>query len=269
MVDDPEALAAGRRLVREASAIVVLTGAGISTEAGIPDFRGPQGVWTKDPAAERMSHLRYYLADPDLRRRSWRARLDAPVWNAEPTAGHLALVGLEREGKLDTLVTQNTDGLHQLAGTAPDRVVEVHGTSHWSTCWSCGDRLPTQTVLARVRAGEEDPHCLRSRSTGGRGAADPGEVCGGILKTATVSFGQSLDRDDLERAQLAAARADLLLAVGSTLEVQPVSGIVPLAKASGAAVVIVNGSRTAHDDLADVVIRGRIGEVLPALVAAD
>lgn len=259
---DPEALAAARAIVERARAVVALTGAGISTEAGIADFRGPNGVWTKNPAAEKMATLRYYLSDPEVRRRSWRGRLDSPVWSAQPTAGHRALVELERRGCLEAIVTQNVDGLHQLAGSRPDRVVEVHGTAHWTMCWSCGDRLPTQTVLERVRAGEEDPRCRRP-------VAESGAPCGGILKTATISFGQSLVREDIERAERAANRADVLLAVGTTLEVQPVAGIVPLAARMGARVVIVNGSPTALDRLADVVVRGRIGEVLPALVRPD
>jgi NAD-dependent deacetylase len=254
-ISDPRALDEAARLVAAAGSIAVLTGAGISTEAGIPDFRGPQGVWTRNPEAEKLSTLDYYLADPDVRRRSWQARLSSPVWEARPARGHAALVDLEREGKLHTIVTQNTDGLHQAAGTSPGLIVEVHGTTHWVACWSCGDRTPTLTVLNRVRAGEEDPPCLK-----------PG--CGGILKTATVSFGQSLDPSDIERAFRAAADAELLLAVGTTLEVQPVAGMVPIAVRSGRPVVIVNGSPTALDPLADVVVRGGIGQVLPAIVGA-
>ncbi|HEV8064447.1 MAG TPA: Sir2 family NAD-dependent protein deacetylase [Acidimicrobiales bacterium] len=250
---DPRALEEATAMVAAARAIAVLTGAGISTEAGIPDFRGPQGVWTRNPGAERLSTLDHYLEDADVRRRAWQARLVSPVWEARPTRGHAALVDLERGGKVHTIVTQNTDGLHQAAGSSPGLVVEVHGTTHWVACWSCGERTPTLTVLNRVRAGEDDPRCLA-----------PG--CGGILKTATVSFGQSLDPADVERAFLAAAGADLLLAVGTTLEVQPVAGMVPIAVRSGHSVVIVNGSPTALDPLADVVARGDIGEVLPMIV---
>jgi NAD-dependent deacetylase len=240
-----------RVLLAGARRVVALTGAGISTDAGIPDFRGPQGVWTRNPSAERLSTLDNYLRDAEVRRAAWRARVDAPVWSARPTAGHLALVDLERRGLLDTIVTQNVDGLHQAAGSAPRIVVEVHGTTHWTACWSCGERWPTLTVLQRVRAGEDDPAC---------------QECGGILKTATVSFGQQLDPAVLERAQRAAVACDLLLAIGTTLEVRPVAGIVPLAKVRGAKVVIVNGEPTAGDGLADLVVRGRIGTVLPALV---
>ena len=248
---EPGALARARELVRSARAILAVTGAGISTEAGIPDFRGPQGVWTRDPAAERRAQLSVYLAEADVRRAAWRARLEAPIWDAEPTDGHRALVELERLGRLHTIVTQNIDGLHQAAGSSPTLVVEIHGTARSTICWSCGDRQPTPAVLERVRGGEDDPACTH---------------CGGILKTATVSFGQSLDPVDLERARSAAIATDLVIAVGTTLEVQPAAAIVPLAKRFGAAVVIVNGGPTAGDHLADVVLRGRIGAVLPALV---
>ncbi|MGD0084387.1 MAG: Sir2 family NAD-dependent protein deacetylase [Acidimicrobiales bacterium] len=257
-----QALSEARALVAGAASVVALTGAGISTDAGIPDFRGPQGLWTLRPGAERMSSLRHYLDDVEVRKAAWQTRLDSPVWTAQPTAGHRALVALERQGSLHTLVTQNTDGLHQLAGSSPGRVVEVHGTAHQTVCWECGDRRRTFDVLERVRAGEDDPRCQRVLNRSGAGA----EECGGILKTATVSFGQSLDPDDLERAQLAAAGADVLIAIGTTLEVQPIAGIVPLARRMGAAVVIVNGSPTAYDSIADVVVRGPISEVLPALV---
>jgi len=256
--DDPISRAAG--LLRDAGTVVALTGAGISTEAGIPDFRGPNGLWTRNPAAQRLSTLSHYLDDADVRKAAWRNRLDAPIWSAQPTAGHSALVELERRGVLHTLVTQNTDGLHQTAGSSPGRVVEIHGSAHLTECWSCKETEPTLAVLERVRAGEDDPSCRRVVA---------GRPCGGILKTATVSFGQSLDPDRLERAQRAAAACDLLLAIGTTLEVQPIAGMVPIAARSGASVVIVNGEATALDFLAEVQVRGRIGEVLPAIVEAS
>ena len=239
-----------RALVDAAQRVVVLTGAGISTESGIPDFRGPQGVWTKNPAAEKMATLAHYVGDPEVRKLAWQKRLQSPAFGAQPNAGHLALVALERAGKLHTLVTQNIDGLHQRAGSSPERVVEVHGTIHDVVCLDCGDRAPMERALARVRAGEVDPPC---------------KSCGGILKSATISFGQSLVLEDLRRAELAARACDLLLAVGSTLSVYPIAAIVPLAKRAGARLVIVNGEVTEMDELADVVLRGRIGELLPTL----
>src|SRR5215831_12913196 len=231
--------------------VVVLTGAGISTESGIPDFRGPQGVWTKNPKAEKLSDIRYYMADPEVRRLAWQHRLAHPAWHAKPNLGHMALVSLERSGRLHALVTQNIDGLHQLAGNSPDKVVEVHGTMHEVVCMACGWRGPMQDTLARVRAGEEDPAC---------------RSCAGILKSATISFGQSLVPQVIDRAMRAAGEADLLLAIGTSLSVYPVAGAVPVAKSAGAKVVILNAEPTPMDDVADAVLRGTIGEVLPKLV---
>jgi NAD-dependent deacetylase len=255
-IDDPDEV--GRQIDRvrawiDASEhVVVLTGAGISTDSGIPDFRGPDGVWTRDPEAEKRATLQHYMADPQVRRRAWRDRLEHAAWTAEPNAGHRAITELERRGKLDRVITQNVDGLQQAAGTDPARVIEVHGTVHDVVCMSCDERAPMQRALDRVRAGEADPHC---------------RTCGGILKSATISFGQKLVPTDIEAASSAARRADLLVAVGSTLAVYPVADVVPVARTSGARIVIVNGSETAMDHLADVVLRGSISELLPRLVA--
>jgi NAD-dependent deacetylase len=240
-----------RARLAAAHRVVVLTGAGISTDSGLPDFRGPQGVWTKDPAAEKASHIDHYVSDPEVRRRAWRTRAASAARVLEPNPGHRALVDLERSGRLACLITQNVDGLHQAAGTDPALVVEVHGTMRGAACLSCGDRMPMADALSRVEAGEEDPAC---------------RLCGGILKSATVSFGQSLVTEDLVRADAAARSCDLLLAVGSTLSVYPIAEVVPLAVAHGADLVIVNGEPTAMDDLADVVVRGSISEVLADLV---
>jgi NAD-dependent protein deacetylase/lipoamidase len=241
-----------RDWINGAVRIVALTGAGISTESGIPDFRGPQGVWTKNPKAERLSNIQHYMSDPEVRRLAWQSRLDHPAWRAAPNAGHRALVDLERRGLLHALVTQNIDGLHQMAGHAPDIVIEVHGTMRDVMCMGCGWRGPMGPVMERVRAGEADPECGR---------------CGGILKSATISFGQSLDPAVISRAMRAAERADVLLAIGTSLQVYPVAGAVPLAKAAGARVVIVNAEPTPFDDIADAVMREPIGEILPVLCA--
>ena len=248
-----EDLDGARGLVARAGSVVALTGAGISTDSGIPDFRGPQGVWTRNPEAERLSDISHYLADPEIRRRSWASRLDAPAWTAEPNPGHRALAQLEQAGRLDWLLTQNIDGLHQLAGNSPERVVELHGTMRDCICMDCGDRRPMPEVLERVRAGEADPAC---------------EVCGGILKSATVSFGQQLDPENLHAAELAVRAADLLLTVGTSLGVYPVAALVPIAVRLGADLVFVNSEPTPFDDLAAHVIRGNISDVLPALVPA-
>jgi NAD-dependent deacetylase len=241
-----------RRWIDAATRIVALTGAGISTDSGIPDFRGPRGVWTRDPGAEKLATLQHYLADPEVRNRAWRSRLESPAWEAKPNPGHLALAALERRGTLHTLITQNVDGLHLMAGSSPERVIEIHGTLREVACLACGERAPTERVLARVRAGEEDPSC---------------RTCGGILKTATISFGQGLVAEDLVRAERAARSCDLMLAVGTKLSVWPIAGVVPVAKEAGARVVILNAEPTEMDELADAVLRGSISELLPRLVA--
>jgi NAD-dependent deacetylase len=247
----PDSLEHAGDLVGAARRITVLTGAGISTDSGIPDFRGPNGVWTKDPAAERTATLQHYLGDAEVRRLAWRNRLESPTWAADANAGHRALVELERQGRLLALLTQNVDGLHQRAGSSPDRVVELHGNMLRVICWSCGERAAMEAALDRVRAGEDDPHC---------------RSCGGILKSDTISFGQPLDPGAVARAEEAALGCDLMLVVGSSLVVYPAAGLVPLAAEAGAAVVILNAEPTPYDRLADAVLRGSISEVLPALV---
>jgi NAD-dependent deacetylase len=249
-IDDP-AVDAARAMVERATRIVVLTGAGISTDSGIPDFRGPLGVWTKNPAAEKLSNLQTYLADPEVRARAWQSRLDSPTWAAEPNAGHAAVSQLVAKGTVTLVVTQNIDGLHQAAGTDPSLIVEIHGTMHEVECMSCGDRGPMSATLERVGAGEVDPPCL---------------ACGGILKSATISFGQNLVPADIRRAELAAGQCDLLMAVGSSLAVFPAAGLVPTAQRGGAGIVIVNAEPTGFDDRADVVVRVPIGQALPAIV---
>ncbi len=245
-----EGVSRARSWVDDASRVVVLTGAGISTESGIPDFRGPHGVWTKNPKAERLSDIRYYMSDPEVRRLAWQSRLEHPAWSAQPNAGHRALVALERRSKLHALVTQNIDGLHQRAGNTASIVIEVHGTVHDVVCLSCSWRGPMPAVLDRVRAGEEDPLCHR---------------CGGILKSATISFGQPLVPDVINRAMRASARADVFVAVGTSLQVYPVAGAVSVAKAAGARIVIVNAEPTPFDEVADTVVREPIGLVLPTI----
>ncbi len=249
-----DAIARARGLIGEARRIVALTGAGISTESGIPDFRGPNGVWTKNPAAEKLATLHHYMGSAEVRRLAWQKRLTSETWQAVPNPGHHALVELERRGTLHTLITQNIDGLHQKAGSSAERVVEIHGTIHDVVCMQCGDRNPMSQALERVRSGEEDPQCLK---------------CGGILKSATISFGQGLVVEDLMRAERAARACDLMLAVGSSLSVFPIAAVVPLAKQCGARVIILNAEPTEMDPLADVLLRGAIGDLLPRLVGAS
>ena len=239
-----ELLAAPRR-------VTVLTGAGISTDSGIPDFRGPQGVWTRNPAAERASTLSHYLGDPEVRRQAWQTRLTSPAWEAAPNEGHVALVELERQGRLVALITQNIDELHQQAGHDAGSVLELHGSMRRVICWACGAEGPMDATLERVKAGEPDPACTE---------------CGGILKSATISFGQNLDPEVLDRAERAARDCDTFLAVGSSLVVYPAAGLVPLAKKAGAALVIVNGEETPYDGIADVVLHDSISEVLVKII---
>lgn len=236
--------------IAEAGRVVALTGAGISTESGIPDFRGPQGLWTRDPTAERRATIDAWRSEPELRREAWRFRLATRDVRFEPNDAHRALVDLQRVNRLDLLVTQNIDGLHQDAGANPARLVEVHGTAREVVCLGCDDRRPLGDVLDRVAAGDQDPHCL---------------ACGDLVKSATISFGQALVDADLVRARAAAETADVFLALGTSLAVYPVAWLPMLAKRRGARVVIVNGEPTEQDDIADVTLLGRLGDVLPAL----
>jgi NAD-dependent deacetylase len=235
----------------DARRICVLTGAGISTDSGIPDYRGPNGVWTRDPDAEKLVTLSYYVADPEIRRKAWRMRHDLQVGQVRPNAGHAALVDLERQGRLRALLTQNIDGLHQAAGSSPGAVLELHGTIHEVTCLSCSARTTMASAMERLDAGEPDPACLD---------------CGGILKSATISFGQLLDTDVLQAAVDAAADCDVFLAVGTSLTVHPAAGLTDVAAASGARIVVVNAEETSYDDLADLVVREPVGTALPRLL---
>ena len=242
-------------LVAGANRIVLLTGAGISTDSGIPDFRGPKGVWTLNPKAEKMSNIRYYLADPEVRELAWQNRLRSAAWEARPNPGHEAVVALQERGQLHAVITQNVDGLHQLSGVRDDLVVEVHGTMRYTRCWTCDERLPMAATLKRVTAGETDPDCLRCRERGERG----------ILKSDTISFGQSLIPEVIDRAFQVAKECDLLIAVGTTLAVGPVNQVVPEARRGGAPIVIVNAEPTEMDHLATEIIRSGISDVLPTI----
>lgn len=238
-------------LVDAAAAITVLSGAGISTDSGIADFRGPNGLWTRDPEAEKASNIDHYVASAEVRARNWARRADGSLWaDREPNAGHRALVRLAAREKLLLLITQNVDGLHQKAGSDIGKVVEIHGNTRRAMCLSCDWRDDIEVVLARVRAGDTDPRCVQ---------------CGGILKSATISFGQSLVAEDLRRAEMASQDCDLFLAVGSSLAVYPIAHTVRIALRAGARLVIVNGEPTPFDDDADVVVHASISQVLPRI----
>lgn len=240
-------------LVAKAQRITVLTGAGISTESGIPDFRGPQGLWTTQPAAQAIFDIDSYLADPAVRVQAWKQRLITRPWTVEPNAGHRALVELEHQNRLAAIVTQNIDGLHQKAGSSPGLVHELHGTALNVLCMRCDRRLPMAELLPRLEAGEDDPPC---------------EACGGILKSATVSFGQSLDPVVMDAAIDAARDCDLFMAIGTSLQVYPAAGLCDVAQGLGARLVIINAEATPYDAAADALDHSPIGQVLPGLVSA-
>jgi len=239
--------------IRAAERVTALTGAGISTDSGIPDFRGPNGLWTRDPEAARLVTLDAYLTDPDVRRRAWIARRDHVAWTARPNTGHKALVDLELAGRLHAIVTQNIDGLHQLAGSDPGRVIEVHGTIFMVVCMTCDDRTTMRSALDRVAAGEPDPPC---------------QHCGGILKSDTISFGQALDQRTLRRAFSSVLESDVLITIGTSLQVHPVAGLVDLALGAKAKVIIVNAEPTPYDEDVHAVLRQPIGDVLPEIARA-
>ena len=249
-LDDTNALTRTEVILSAARRVTVLTGAGISTAAGIPDFRGPNGVWTKNPAAEKSSTLRHYLAEEEVRRVAWEGRLAWFARAPQPTRAHRALVRLEERGQLRAMITQNVDGLHLAAGHSPSLVHEVHGSILRSRCWSCGERRDMRDVLTRVTAATPDPRC---------------ESCGGVLKSDTILFGESLDGAVIDEAMAAAQECDLFVAIGTTLSVYPVANCIPRARDAGARVVIINGSETDMDHLADEVIRGDIEFIVPAM----
>lgn len=232
--------------------VAVFSGAGMSTDSGIPDYRGPQGLWRREADAEKLVTYEYYMADPEVRRRSWLMRAEIGALGARPNAAHLAVAGLERGGTPVRVITQNVDGLQQLAGTSPRKVFELHGTARAVVCTVCDARTDMADALARVAAGEPDPVCL---------------ACGGILKAATVMFGQRLDPAVLAQAVAVAKGCHVFVAVGSTLQVQPAASLAGMAAEAGARLIIVNAQETPYDSLADELIREPIGAALPALLA--
>ncbi|MFG2755428.1 NAD-dependent deacetylase [Streptomyces wuyuanensis] len=231
--------------------VAILSGAGVSTDSGIPDYRGPNGLWRRDPEAEKLVTYEHYMSDADIRRRSWRMRLDGPVLHAEPNAAHLAIAEFERSGHALRVITQNVDGLHQMAGVSDRKVLELHGTARTVVCTGCHARSPMEDALERVRAGEADPACTS---------------CGGILKSATVMFGQRLDPVVLGEAMGIAKACEVFIAVGSSLQVQPAASLAGIAAEHGARLIVVNAEPTPYDELADEVVREPIGSALPALL---
>jgi NAD-dependent deacetylase len=242
-------LASALTWLRHARRILVFTGAGISTESGIPDFRGPNGVWkTTDP--QRYT-IESYVSDRAVRVERWRTRLESRYSDAVPNAAHLAVTRLQQGGLVPVVVTQNIDGLHQKAGTV--NVIELHGTTSEAVCLECARRMPIGVALDRVREGDEDPHC---------------ELCGGLLKTATISFGQPLVAADMDRAREEARLADVCITVGSTLSVWPAAAVPVDTVRHGGRLVIVNEGATDLDRMASALLPGRAGTVLPELASA-
>ena len=240
------------KLVSAASRIVGFTGAGISTESGVPDFRSPNGVW----AQNRIVDFQEFISSEAGRIEYWRQK--ALAWpamrEAQPNAGHYAFVELHKQGRLDALITQNIERLHQRSGLPPDKVLELHGTTTEAVCLACGDRITSDEACRRIEGGEKAPRC--------------GE-CGGFLKPATISFGQAMPHDVMVRAQTAAETCDLMIAVGSSLVVEPAASIPRVARQAGARLIIVNRDPTPLDGIADAVVHGEIGAVLPELVRQD
>ncbi|MGW7264625.1 SIR2 family NAD-dependent protein deacylase [Streptomyces sp. NPDC054842] len=231
--------------------VAILSGAGISTDSGIPDYRGPDGLWRRDPDAEKLVTYEYYMGDPEIRRRSWRMRRETGALGAEPNAAHRAVAELERSGVPVRVITQNVDGLHQLAGMPARKVLELHGTAREFVCTGCHMRGPMEEALARLDAGDDDPPCLR---------------CGSILKPATVMFGEHLDPVVLGEALAVTKACQVFIAVGTTLQVHPAAGLAGVAADRGARLVVVNAEPTPYDDRADQVVREPIGTALPELL---
>ncbi|MBA3350329.1 MAG: NAD-dependent deacylase [Actinobacteria bacterium] len=252
MRTETDELVAVAEWLSRAAKVTALTGAGISTESGIPDFRGPNGLWTKDPAAQQRATIQHYMGSKVARVEAWRMRSEHPSRTVDPNAGHMALAELERKGSLHTLITQNIDSLHQRAGSSASKVIEIHGALRDVVCMSCGESRSMEAALQRVQAGEEDPPCT---------------ACGGVLKSATISFGQPLDPEILEEAQAAASACDVFLAIGTSLSVFPAAHLPQRALQAGARLVIVNAEPTRYDARAHAVLRGPIGHTLSALVA--
>ncbi|MDT6984163.1 NAD-dependent deacetylase [Streptomyces lusitanus] len=231
--------------------VALLTGAGVSTDSGIPDYRGPAGLWRRDPDAEKLVTYEYYMGDPEIRRRSWRMRQENFAVLPEPNAAHRAVAELERSGTAVRVITQNVDGLHQLGGVPDRKVLELHGTARAVVCTKCRARTPMEDALARLRAGEDDPPCVD---------------CGGILKPATVMFGEALDPMVLGEAVAITKACTLFIAAGTSLQVHPAAGLAQVAVDHGARLIVVNAEPTPYDDLADEVVREPIGTALPALL---
>lgn len=249
-VTPDDAIAQLAALIADSESLVAFTGAGISTESGIPDFRSPGGIWNRYKPIDYQS----FLASEDARREYWRRGRNtyAVIRDARPNAAHLALAELERRDKLNLLITQNIDGLHTAAGSSIERTIELHGTAHKVYCMTCGTEETRDSIAARLDAGEEIPAC---------------RVCGGILRASTVAFGEPLPQEPLHRAAEAARRADLFLIIGSSLVVYPAAQLPQIAASAGAYVAILNQTPTPLDNIAQLILRGPAAEVMGRVMA--
>ncbi len=239
-------------MIVESKKVVVFTGAGFSTESDVPDFRGPQGVWSQfDPSELNLPN---FLRSEEIREKYWQVHkmFWETVREAEPNSGHYAVAELNNMGKLDCIITQNTDGLHQKAGVPDEKVLELHGTMHWVDCLDCQRRYPREEVHQKMLAGEVVPRC---------------DTCNGILKPATVAYGQSMPERETRESEVRSAACDLFLAAGSSLVVYPAAQMPVIAKRGGAKLVILNIGETPHDHHADVVIGEKTGETLTKIIA--
>lgn len=238
-------------LLREAERVVVFTGAGISTESGIPDFRSPGGVWSKMKPID----FRDFVRSAEVRREAWRRRFEGgdKLVGAEPNAGHFALARLVKEGKVSAVITQNVDGLHQRSGVPETQVIELHGNAGYAKCLSCANRFELHYIKGVFDQSGDPPECS----------------CGGIIKSATISFGQSMPELEMQRAQEETLMADLFIAIGSSLVVYPAAGFPLLAKRNGAHLVILNREPTEQDEYADLVLNAEIGPTLTAAVGLN
>ena len=237
------------RLILEAEKVSVFTGAGVSTESGIPDFRSPGGIWSRyDPEDFTIQR---FVADKEARKRNWEVRKELVSADYQPNPAHHAIRELEELGKLSCVITQNIDGLHHAAGNTEEKIIELHGTIKFAKCMDCNDRLLLTDVLERFDKGETDPHCKK---------------CGGLLKAATVAFGEAMPQDKMRRAELCSRECDLFIVIGSSLVVYPAASMPIIAKQAGAKLVIINFAPTNMDSQADVVIHEKAGPVMEAIM---
>ena len=237
------------QFIIQAEKVAVFTGAGVSTESGISDFRSPDGIWSRyDPEDFTIQR---FVSDKEARKRNWQLRKELVSANYQPNPAHHAIADLEQLEKLSGVITQNIDGLHHAAGNSEEKIIELHGTIKYAKCLECNDRLPMIDVLNRIDEGEEDPHCKK---------------CGGLLKAATISFGEAMPVDEMRRAEICSRECGLFIVIGSSLLVYPAASMPIIAKQAGSKLVIINYTPTDMDSQADIVIHDKAGPVMKAIL---